>query len=187
MTGKASVDLLSSNIQSSGGDINRVDLLYLRDLYSELDDKLSEQSRTLVRLEGQMQTTNVILRNIEKKNSEQDLYIGDLRTELKGVGLRQAGCNASIQVKSIWHQIKRINDILDVLRKDYDIDTQRIDVYKQRAQHDAETSVLNNAGRDIFMKILPWLLIGIVAGAGLAGIGVYQYFEKKESIVKIGK
>lgn len=160
--------------------MNEFDMKYLKGLFDDLNESYKEQSKSLSMLERTASVMNVTLESIKKRNEEQDEILKRHSGQIRMLERFQDSNDVSNQLKGVWHHIKRFNAYMDLARKDTDIDTKSIDTHAQRIQHAAELSMSQqNMMKDIFTKVAPWLLIGLIVGAGLLGAVGYQWLQGK--------
>jgi ElaB/YqjD/DUF883 family membrane-anchored ribosome-binding protein len=69
-------------------------------------------------------------------------------------------------------------------------DSKAIDIYAQRVQHAADMAsaqAIPNPWKDVLVKIVIWVLVGLIVGASLSSIFVYEYVSGRSAPTLPGK
>jgi hypothetical protein len=154
------------------------DIQYLKQLFDELNASNREQAKLLASLTVSTAEVAVTLRNIEKRNSEQDISLKEHGIKIHELERRHDTCDAKNQIKGLWKHIERLNAYMDLQRQeDSRYDTGAIDAHAQKLQHAAEISAMSSSGvsfRDAAVKMMPWMVLVFALGLTLATIIVIQ-------------
>jgi phage-related tail protein len=93
--------------------------------------------------------------------------------EIKGA---QDSCPAKHQIKGVWARLKHFEDFQSMIMSQTKEDSKAIDVYAQRVQHAADLAATqdNITLKASFLKVLPWVILAIVAAIVLTTLVTVQ-------------
>jgi ElaB/YqjD/DUF883 family membrane-anchored ribosome-binding protein len=149
----------------------------------EMKNTMKNLADSYATLTGEVIKSGVRIEGILKTQENHEARIAEIKTA-------QDSCPARHQMKGVWSRLKHFEDFKDMVMSQTKEDSKAIDVYAQRVQHAAEMASaqsMPNPWKDVMVKIVLWVLIGLIVGASLSSIFVYEYVSGRSVPTISGK
>lgn len=161
---------------------SNIDFMYLKDLYASLAASYNEQSKILSSLNSNISAMNISISSLVKRSEEHDKRLDSHESRIRDVERKHDTCDASSQIRGVWHHIKRLNAFKDMISIKSQEDSQIIDLHAARMDYEAQKTKESNMipYKGALVKMIPWFVVVFVFGISLASILMFQFFSGKE-------